>query len=521
MEDRMIQELPDTVDKFEKELENVRDVNIGDKIITKEEMIKDPSKRGLYLMQRFFKAGLMRSKYNNTMMQLYFHALMGAFLKDYSVVKPGGLTDLRIPIIWIQNSRSGKSQMNKFVCDLASRIGVSAVTETGLTEAGLIGTFDGHKHEWNVKNGLVKGTTKIKRLKTGEEITLQYQDPVIRGDLGKEDIVLIDEAKIILQANKYSENLLSSLQPALDHPGKVRKKLSHEEPIEYDCECTLVSTTTDFKELSADLLKQGFFARCLLYNRKLSVQQLRQMHQLVSKDFFDDIIYRKTLDEFAEAIEKSNYPIIRERRRIVIGDSLLQLSANTIQKWFSMIETTMYGSELEVMQSLASGLSVFIFKIAGQMAVINNRVKNNDIASWPNVIFEVIEEDLRYALNILNPLFVSLTHNIRVGDNPGDQIVHAIALRVMNEVVKKKNSKTNKNDVIDIIMKHAGCGLSKSRKYYQEMITANYITEKKEGKEVIVTPNWYLWRKDHSMVDKASKILNKTEQGEAPDMEEY
>jgi hypothetical protein len=420
------------------------------------------------------------------------------------------------------NSRSGKSQMNKFITDLASRIGVSAVTETGLTEAGLIGTYDGHKHEWNVKNGLTKGTTKIKRLKTGEEITLQYQDPVIRGDLGKEDMVLIDEAKIILQANKYSENLLSSLQPALDHPGKVRKKLSHDEPIEYDCECTLVSTTTDFKELGADLLKQGFFARCLLFNRKLSVQQLRQMHQQVSKDFFDDTIYRKTLDEFAEAIEKSNYPIIRERRRIVIGDELLLLSADTIQKWFSMIETTMYGAELEVMQSLASGLAVFIFKIAGQMAVINNRVKNNDIISWPNVIFEVTEEDLRYAISILNPLFVSLTQNIRVRDNSGDQIVHAIALRVMNEIVKKDTTtKTDKNVVIEIIMKHAGCGLSKSRKYYQEMITANYITEKKEGKSVVITPNWYLWKKDYKMVDKAIKINKKTEYGETPNMEDY
>jgi hypothetical protein len=107
----MIPELPDTVDKFEKELENVRDVNIGDKIITKEEMIKNPSKRGLYLMQRFFKAGLMRSKYNNTMMQLYFHSLMGAFLKDYSVVKPGGLTDLRVPIIWIQNCLDGNTKI--------------------------------------------------------------------------------------------------------------------------------------------------------------------------------------------------------------------------------------------------------------------------------------------------------------------------------------------------------------------------------------------------------------------------
>jgi DNA-directed RNA polymerase subunit F len=518
----MIQDIPDDVDKFEKELENVKDVNIGDSIITKEEVKRNVSKRGLYLMQRFFKAGMMRSKYNNIMMQIYFHSLMGAFLKDYSVVKPGGLTDLRIPIIWIQNSRSGKSQMNKFMVDLAHRIGVSAVVDTGITEAGLIGTYDGHKHEWNVKNGLTKGTTKIKKLKGGEEVTLQYQDPVIRGDLGKEDIVLIDEAKIILQANKYSENLLSTLQPALDHPGKVRKKLSHEEPIEYDCECTLVSTTTDFKELSADLLKQGFFARCLLFNRKLSVQQLRQMHQLVSKDFFDDVIYRKTLDEFSDIIENSNFPILRERRRIVISDDLLALSSDTIQKWFAMIETTMYGSELEVMQSLASGMSVFIFKIAGQMAVINNRIKNNETKNWPNVTFEVTEEDLRYAINLLNPLFVSLTQNIRVGDNPTDQITHSIAIRVMNEIVKyDKNKQMDKNTALDVIMKHSGCGLSKSRKYYQEMITANYISEKKEGKIIIIIPNWYLWRKDYKTLQKSININKKTAYGEAPNMEGY
>jgi len=63
---------------------------------------------------------------------------------------------MRIPLIWIQNSGSGKSQMNKYTIDVANRIGVKATEVTYFSEAGLIGTYDRKAHEFNTSNNLSK-----------------------------------------------------------------------------------------------------------------------------------------------------------------------------------------------------------------------------------------------------------------------------------------------------------------------------------------------------------------------------
>lgn len=108
---------------FSKELQNV-DFFIGEKEITKEEAIKNPSVRFLYCIQTFMKAGRMRSMKNDFMIGLYFHMLIGAYFKDYVIIKGGGGADPRTPVLWIQNclkhdteiiikEKKGKKYVNK------------------------------------------------------------------------------------------------------------------------------------------------------------------------------------------------------------------------------------------------------------------------------------------------------------------------------------------------------------------------------------------------------------------------
>ena len=264
--------------------------------ISKEEVLKNPKgKRFKYLLNTFLKAGRMKSVNNDFMLQLYFHAMMGAYLKRYSVAKTAGYTDMRTPLIWIQNSGTGKSQMNKFTIDTAKKLGIKATEVTYFSEAGLIGTYDRKSHEFNVSNNLSKFENPQ------NEKGKKYKDPVVRGDLFYYDMVFIDEGKILFQKNSHAENILSILQPALDYPGRVRKKLAGTEPVEYDCDSTLIISTVPFRELNPELMLQGFFPRCLFYQKNIGInERLENMRQM--NTIFDDIAYNKLLDDMASVV---------------------------------------------------------------------------------------------------------------------------------------------------------------------------------------------------------------------------
>jgi len=383
--------------------------------ITKEEVLKDPTgKRFKYLLNKFFEAGRMKTVNNDFMLQLYFHSMMGAYLKRYSVAKTAGYTDMRVPLIWIQNSGSGKSQMNKFTIDVCNRIGVKATEVTYFSEAGLIGTYDRKSHEFNTTNNL----TKIDNPQN--EKGKVYKDPVVKGDLFYYDLVFIDEGKILFQKNSHAENILSILQPALDYPGRVRKKLAGLEPVEYDCDSTLVISTVPFKELNPELMLQGFFPRCLFYQKHIGINERLKNIKEMSK-IFDDVKYNSLISDMYEVIKhpNPNYEMGRDRLKVKIKSQIVVDMVNeATERWFLM-SREYTGVESQVLQAIISRLNVFIFKIAGQLAVIDNIIDNEDHSGYKTYLIQ--PDHIQYAIDLLDKILGMLKSRMSFKKTKEDQ----------------------------------------------------------------------------------------------------
>ena len=112
--------------------------------ITFVDVENDTSKRFEYLLQEFMKGGKMKSKGNDHMVQLYFHAILGAYLKNYTVVKSGGMSDLRCPIVWIQNS--GCLDENTLIETKRGNVPIKELTEHDYVKSY---NFDTQKEEWS------------------------------------------------------------------------------------------------------------------------------------------------------------------------------------------------------------------------------------------------------------------------------------------------------------------------------------------------------------------------------------
>ena len=422
---------------------------LGEDIPTKEEAMLDVSKRFNYMLQEYYRAAVMKSKHNDPMVRLYFHSMMGAYFKNYTMIKPGGMTDLRIPIIWVQNSGSGKSQMNKATMDFCKQaLGLEVTDSTKFTEAGLIGSFDKSKHEHNVKNNLHPGEETIRLDKNGNSKTIRYEIPVIYGDLKNFDMLFVDEAKILFEKSRHTEDILSVLQPALDFPGRVRKKLAAEIPIEYDCNCTIVASTVEWGDVGKDIMSQGYFPRCVFYARNLSIsEQMNIQSDLLRKGNYDDIEYGKHITNFKSMIEEHKYPLTRDRRRIELAKPCFSIIAEKNDQWFKTIQEKLYGQDAKVVQALTARLHVFIFKFAGQMAIINNR-RCLDPKYGSEIVFLAGVEEVEYACNVLDHLFQHLIENIALKGDNNDNSLYTTMSSIAITLSKMRITEINKSEFI-------------------------------------------------------------------------
>jgi hypothetical protein len=470
------------------ELDNVKTF-VGRKIITKEEALRNVNLRFYYLLQTFMRAGMMKSKGNDLMIKLYFHAIMGAYLKHYTVMKAGGATDLRVPIIWVQNSGSGKSQLNKYGIDVCNELGLSATIQTEFTTAGLIGTFDKDRYNYNLKHSLSPGEVKV-TTHGGNITTKSYTKPITYGDMYYFDLIFIDEGKILFQGSKHTENVLSVLQPAMDYPGKIRKKLAAAEAIEYDCDCTLITSTVEFDNLGGEIMYQGFFQRCLFYSRKLSVYDYSRMMEELNRSEFDETKYKDLISDMGDLIERGPVPVIRDRHKIAVDSSSGSYINGVTQSWLRIIRDTLYGNDLKLAQSFVSRMNTFLYKIAGQMAVLNDKRHPSN----PEV-FIIGHEEIEYAIELINPLFENLTQNFTVKDTLQEKGLYNYAIALMQRMIRSGDNTFTKMQFVNYIMEIANTGRQRALRIYDNLISANFFNQRlvKAG-TIHVEPNWNLWK---------------------------
>ncbi|MFW5891324.1 MAG: hypothetical protein ACOCUI_03815, partial [bacterium] len=199
------------------------------------------------LLNKYKKLTACNSIMNEMGTKLLFHSVLGAYFKR-KIIRWGVTNkDVRVHPLWLQDSRTGKDQALKVAKDIAENLNLRVVMLTDITDpSALIGSYSPEIHQLNEKNG-VSREEPIREKRDGS--TVEFQDPIIYGDLYYNDIIMFSESKLLFQMNQNSQKLLTNLQPALDYPGFVYKKMKYEEPITFYCDTTLMMVSIPFKEM--------------------------------------------------------------------------------------------------------------------------------------------------------------------------------------------------------------------------------------------------------------------------------
>jgi len=396
---------------------------------------------------------------NEPLYPLYFYNLIGSFFKNSIITFGITNKDLRINPVWIQTSRSGKGQLNKVQKKLADDIGMSCVIVTDITsDASLLGTIDTTAHDFNTKHGL----TPENPTKTEKGKTYEFKDPIIKGDLGNYDIVIIDEGKLLVQVQ--SEKILTTLQPALDYPGLVRKKMAFDEPIEYECKASIIVTTIEFDEMDKKLIDQGFFMRTIPIIRKLTVEQIRSMKMRLldcfnTKTQTDSKKYRKVFSDIMSQYDRERETVLK-----LSEEGITELKKQT-KFYLDNIVKTKSGNELNMALSFVQTIQDLFLKIGGLVCLLDNRL-------------EITGEDIKFAKDEGHRLARSVVNGLNVQSSSEDREKERVVRKIVLNYKKNENLPTT-TELTQSIQNRLGVGSNKALKIIHTFRDNKILIQKK------------------------------------------
>ena len=398
----------------------------------------------------------LNSVHNELPAELYFHALMGAWLKNIRILRAGFIRgDLRTSILWVQQSRSGKGVLNKVLTDICEKLGVTVVTETEITTAGLIGYPDEEAQKYNLLHNLTE-EDPVKEGKNGASYV--WQDPMVKGDLGDYEIIIIDEAKVLLEPTKFTEQLLTVLQPVLDSPGWVRKKLRSKIAVEYQCSPTIIATTYYFESMQGVIANQGFFQRVAFYKRDLSSKEILEMRDKQAQNANDEATkeYKIKLKKFISMMQQ----ISRDEQIIKLSNGANKCLKKLRYKYFDQIVKDLTGNELKAAQSFSNTIEELTIKIAGQYAVISGK-KIIDAGNIAQAYF--------LAKKVIDTVITKIEIREKVDE---EKEIKAIMM-----LLKKYDRKVTKMQFYKVMGSQLNWSFNKCQKKLSKLIDGNYIEE--------------------------------------------
>jgi len=396
---------------------------------------------------------------------IFLHALLGAYFR-HKIINWGVTNkDVRIHPSWFQQSRTGKDQLSKVLSITAKKLGLKVCTYTDFTgDAPLIGSWDSEAHKYNIAHGL----SKEEPIKETSKNTYTYRDPVIKGDLANYDIIIFCESKLLFQTS--SDKILTTLQPALDYPGRVFKKMRQKEAIEYPTKCTLVMTSIPFDQMRDSLIDQGFFQRTSLLIRRLSIDDIKSMRNQARK-LRDPKIKKK----FETLLTK----IVTKLEKFDTNESMIYVTQeasdalDTIQNRFiEMTRESIKGKEVENCLSFSQSAEENLLKMAAHIALLANRNK---------ILAKDIHEAYYPAYNIIQTIF----NEIEVNDNSKEnKLSKKIFLNFAQEILS--NTPVPKTTFRNMLMQKFNIGAPKATRYIEDLINQNYIQCVKGEKNTIL-----------------------------------
>lgn len=404
------------------------------------------------MMKEYLELGNYISFDNTNMHKILGITLMSQFFKDYKIEYFGGPRSIRLSSFIIAPTRSGKGQATGLMIKCAKNLELNAVTATKFTDAGLVGSLDLEILKENSKKGYRPGDNR-------------YRNPVIYGDLYDKDIIIFNEAKIMIKGGSFAEDTLEILQEATDNEGLIRKKLSAEVAIEFNTSSSIVATTYYLNQLNNILMEQGIFQRLLVLIVEKSFKERQSLNEKIisginnPKDINDDIIsWCNNLKDIKKEKTNKIYKIS-------------PLAIQTIKKIVRDYEDALYnnytGKNFDMLIPFTTAMIEQLCKIGCIFSIIDKSNKKNLVE----------HTHIQMASNILR---ISMT-----------SIFRKLSAKVVSSIYEKNIDQ----NILIYVKKHPGCAKEQLYKYIQEkgfcnrnkvstitneMINQNLLKKKKE-----------------------------------------
>ena len=320
-----------------------------------------------------------------------FMSIIGAaMMKRGLLIQHTTLYDLRLHLLWIQASRTGKGVSLNVAEDFAKGLGLTMAKELQFTDAGVVGTIDPTAMKTNKKSGFSPGDP-------------DYINPMVIGDLGLYDIVAFSEAKQMFKTGTHTEDKLEILQTVMDVPKpnsyNVRKKLGLEMAVQYNSTATILGTTYFLEEFAEILLKQGLFQRLYTGVRDVSWKEREAInHALLfpPKDLMPFDEYEPRMQNLCnDIVEAIN--IYKPNSRIFIDGGALRALDYLNKDRMKYVKNTISGTELEIVEPFLTAMVPMNIKLAGQRAILNG----SEIINYQDVR-ETREDMMFYLKSVVN-----------------------------------------------------------------------------------------------------------------------
>lgn len=430
------------------------------------------------LIQLFTEMIGLNSVKNEEAATIYFHVFMGAYLKAVKITDGISNKDLRTSFCWIQTARTGKGRVNKVFKKICDECGVTCQIITQYTEAGLIGTIDEDAVKFNEKyisEGLCEASPTITvKDKSGADRIIMWRDPVIKGDAGNYDILIFDEMQILLQPKKENQEILLTLQPALDCPPYVRKKLRSKYPIEYSNPVSIIGTTYPFTSIPNIIATSGFLQRMFVYVRRLSMEEVKEM-----KSSQKDLMRPEVQQQFEKKLKvfKKRLALIPTGQRMLAVESDAREELTKIGTHFIDMIKTRKGGAREALLSFANTVEEMCLKIAGQYAVMHNKTS-------------IKGQDIKRNFELTKKFMENLVNKIEVRDDKDTQEeIRKIIEIFKRSILAKKTDCLSKKEFKEILNKSLNRGIMACSSMIDNYTEAGYFEIKKGNKNVL---NYYL-----------------------------
>lgn len=403
----------------------------------------------------FVEMARLVSVNNDIAARMMFYSIMGSYFKNVRISFGSKDKDLRLSMIWLQTSRSGKGQLMSVAKDLCDELNIRYCENTDFSTAGLVGSINQQKTEHNIKYGLSENNP------ISEDGKHAFQDPIDYGDIMNYDIIMVPEAKKAFSNRSYSEDLLTDLQPTLDRPGHVRKSL-RTGAIEYQCSPTYILTTYQYDGLTKSISEQGFFQRCQFLLRNLSSEDISEMREQQ-----DDLLNPNVKMKYQSIKKELVSRILKLHRlqsvRLTLSKSALILKKRLMSMFISRIQNEIFGDKFSIAMSFTQTVDDIIIKTAGLKCIWRNgkKIESYDI--------------IPASMNISDWTYFSMATSVIEGLTLENKYLNRDMKIVVNTLKSMEHLNVTKTLLYERVKQELGYSYDKSRSLVNKMIQHNYI----------------------------------------------